>query len=178
MMPSNVWIPIEHLWLKGGSVVKNPPTDAGSTFGLGRCPGEGNSHPLQYSCLGNSTDRGAWWAIVHGVTVGLNWATGHLLYATRSTGAYRDVKDGELLRNPHNFLQSVRTSILRSLMISTNIYRFTFMFQVLGRQRTESISRTHILGPLLTTGFYSHKSNQGLKCFKSDRKEHSKTFLI
>ena len=41
------------------------------------------------------------------------------------------------------------------------------MFQVLGRQRTEHISRAHILGPLLTTGFYSRKSNQGLNCFKS-----------
>ena len=35
--------------------------------GLGRSPGEGNGNPLQYSCLGNPTDRGAWWAIVHGV---------------------------------------------------------------------------------------------------------------
>ena len=31
-------------------------------------PGEGNGNPLQYSCLENSLDRGAWWAIVHGVT--------------------------------------------------------------------------------------------------------------
>ena len=36
--------------------------------GLGRSPGEGNSKPLQYSCLENSMDRGAWWATVHGVT--------------------------------------------------------------------------------------------------------------
>ena len=35
--------------------------------GSGRSPGEGNGHPLQYSCLENSTDRGAWWAKVHGV---------------------------------------------------------------------------------------------------------------
>ena len=34
---------------------------------LGRSPGERNSNPLQYSCLTNSMDRGAWWAIVHGV---------------------------------------------------------------------------------------------------------------
>ena len=34
----------------------------------GRSTGEGNSNPLQYSCLGNPTDRGAWWATVHGVT--------------------------------------------------------------------------------------------------------------
>ena len=36
--------------------------------GLGRFPEEGNSNPLQYSCLENSMDRGAWWATVHGVT--------------------------------------------------------------------------------------------------------------
>ena len=42
--------------------------DPGSIPGLGRSPGEGNGYPLQYSCLENSMDRGAWWATVHGVT--------------------------------------------------------------------------------------------------------------
>ena len=41
--------------------------DMGSIPGSGRSPGEGNGHPLQYSCLENLTDRGAWWAIAHGV---------------------------------------------------------------------------------------------------------------
>ena len=41
--------------------------DPGSIPGLGRYPGEGNGNPLQYSCLENSTDGGAWWATVHGV---------------------------------------------------------------------------------------------------------------
>ena len=36
--------------------------------GLGRSPGVENSNPLQYSCLENPRDRGAWWATVHGVT--------------------------------------------------------------------------------------------------------------
>ena len=36
--------------------------------GSGRSPGEENGNPLQYSCLENSMDRGAWWATVHGVT--------------------------------------------------------------------------------------------------------------
>ena len=36
--------------------------------GLGRSPGEGSDNPLQYSCLENSMDIRAWWAIVHGVT--------------------------------------------------------------------------------------------------------------
>ena len=52
----------------GGSVVKNPPAnagDAGSIPGSGRSSGEGNDNPLQYSCLENSMDKGAWWATVH-----------------------------------------------------------------------------------------------------------------
>ena len=42
--------------------------DPGSIPGLGRSPGERNGNPLQYSCLENSMDRGAWWATVCGVT--------------------------------------------------------------------------------------------------------------
>ena len=42
--------------------------DAGSVPGSGRSPGEGNGNPLQYSCLGNPMDRGAWQATVRGVT--------------------------------------------------------------------------------------------------------------
>ena len=58
------------LGFPGGSVVKNPPAsagDMGSVPELGRSLGEGNSHPLQYSCLGTLMDRGAWQAVVHGV---------------------------------------------------------------------------------------------------------------
>ena len=54
----------------GGSVVKNPPVNAGnpaSIPGSGRSPGEGNGNPLQYSCLENPMDRGAWWATVLGI---------------------------------------------------------------------------------------------------------------
>ena len=52
-------------------VVKNPPANAGDIRdiglipGLGRFPGEGNGNPLQYSCLENPMDRGAWWATVY-----------------------------------------------------------------------------------------------------------------
>ena len=58
------------LGFPGGSVVKNLPAKAGdvsSIPGLGRSPGEGNGNPLQYSCLKNPMDTGAWWAAVHGV---------------------------------------------------------------------------------------------------------------
>ena len=55
----------------GGSVVENPSAsagDMGSTPEPRRSPGEGNGNPLQYPCLGNPMDRGAWRATVHGVT--------------------------------------------------------------------------------------------------------------
>ena len=54
--------------------MKNPPANAGdiragdSIPGLGKSPGEGNGNLIQYSCLENPMDRGAWWAIVHTVT--------------------------------------------------------------------------------------------------------------
>ena len=63
-------LPTAQMGFPGDSVGKNPPAnagDSGSIPGLGRSPGEGNGNPLQYSCLRNSTDRGAWQATVHGV---------------------------------------------------------------------------------------------------------------
>ena len=54
----------------GSSDSKEPACNAGdpdSSPGSRRSPGEGNGKPLQYSYLENSMDRGAWWAIVHGV---------------------------------------------------------------------------------------------------------------
>ena len=47
-------------------MVKNPPAtaDPGSSPGSGRLPGEGNGYPLEYSCMENSKDRGAWWVTV------------------------------------------------------------------------------------------------------------------
>ena len=53
----------------GGAVGKNPPADAGDVGlipGSEGSSGEGNGNPLQYSCLKNPMDRGAWWATVHG----------------------------------------------------------------------------------------------------------------
>ena len=60
--------------LPSGAMVKNPPANAGDSKDmrlisrLGRFPGEGNGNLLQYSCLGNPTDRGAWRATIHGAT--------------------------------------------------------------------------------------------------------------
>ena len=67
----------------GGSVVKNLPASAevASIPGLGRSPREENGNPLQYSCLENPMDRGAYWATVHGVTN--SWT--QLIYSTTIT---------------------------------------------------------------------------------------------
>ena len=70
-------------------VVKNPSVntgdirDSGSIPGLGRSPGGGHGNPLQYSCLENPMDRGAWRATVHGVTK--SW-TGQKQFSMRAQG--------------------------------------------------------------------------------------------
>ena len=60
-----------HLILEKASqvtlVVKNMPGNAGDIRDPGSIPGEGNGNPLQYSCLENPMDGGAWWAAVHRV---------------------------------------------------------------------------------------------------------------
>ena len=58
----------------GGSDGKESSCNAGdlsSILGSGRSPGEGNGYPIQYLCLENSIERGAWWAIVHGIAKSL-----------------------------------------------------------------------------------------------------------
>ena len=63
-------------------MVKNLPVNAGDSGlipGSGRSPGEGNGNPLQYSCLGNPMDRGAWQGTVHMVRVAKSWTQLKLL---------------------------------------------------------------------------------------------------
>ena len=64
-------------------LVKNLPAKTGDTTdkrsipGSGRSPGERNGNPLQYSCLENSMDRGAWLAVVHGIAKSWTWLSTH-----------------------------------------------------------------------------------------------------
>ena len=87
----------------GGSVVNNPPAnvgDVGSSPGPGRSPGEGNGNPLQYSCLENPTDRGAWRATVPRAGHNLvTKTTTKLIYSERS-------HTGQQSRRERNFSQS------------------------------------------------------------------------
>ena len=71
MLVHTIWLATFTEGFPGGSDGKAPASnvgDPGSLPGLGRSPGEGNGNSLQYSCLENSTDRGAWRTMVHGVT--------------------------------------------------------------------------------------------------------------
>ena len=72
---AGIWTQYGWLWASQWAlVVKNPSAraedtgDVSSIPGLGRSPGGGHGNPLQYSCLGNPMDRGAWQAAVHGAT--------------------------------------------------------------------------------------------------------------
>ena len=65
------WLVVSQFYLLGSSEVKVSACnvgDLGSIPGFGRSPGEGNGNSLQYSCLENLMDGGAWWATSHGVT--------------------------------------------------------------------------------------------------------------
>ena len=73
-------MPGDNFGFPGGSVVKNCPAitgDVGSVSGSGRSLGVGNGNPLQYSCLENPMDRGAWQATVHGVAKSWTWLSTH-----------------------------------------------------------------------------------------------------
>ena len=76
-------MPPGHPMGRQGLLVKNLPANAEDTRdidwipGLGRSPGEGNCNPLQYSCLENPIDRGAWQATIRGVKKSQTWLSTH-----------------------------------------------------------------------------------------------------
>ena len=84
-------------------LVKNPPASAGDVRdmgwipGSGRFPGERNGNPLQYSCLENSRDRGAWWAIVHRVATSWIWLSDWACTHTTITWDMRPVNQSFFL---------------------------------------------------------------------------------
>jgi len=64
-----IWASLVTQMVKNLPAVLRATGDQGSVPGLGRSPGEGNGNPLEYSCLENPIDRGAWQATVHGVAM-------------------------------------------------------------------------------------------------------------
>ena len=118
-------------------VVKNPPANAGDIrdAGLipvwGRSPGGGHGNPLQYSCLENPMDRGAWWATVHRVAKNWSWR--------------------RLLRVPWTARRS-NQSILKEISpgISLEGRMLKLKFQYFGHlmQRVDSLEKTLMLGEI------------------------------
>ena len=92
----------------GGSAVKNPPANTGHMGlipGLGRSLGKGSGNPLQYSCLVNPMDRGAWRAIVHGVkkspTQVSDWENTHTHTHTHTLcGIFVTIDESFLTKDP------------------------------------------------------------------------------
>ena len=106
----------------GGAVVKNLPASAGDArdVGLipesGRSPGEGNGNPHQYSCLGNSMNRGSWQATVHRVAKSQMWLSTHRIAACDYAKQCGGLKQQYV--NYHNFMGSLGTSHSRCLTLS------------------------------------------------------------
>ena len=81
-------------------MVKNLLASAGDTDsipGSRRSPGGGSDQPLQYSCLENSMDRGAWWATVHGVTKVTTPTVTSYCFCCRKRGPFQGLKLGSCL---------------------------------------------------------------------------------
>ena len=86
MRPFRTGHQIMGLGFPGGSEVKASACkagDLGSIPGSGRAPGEGNGNPLQYSCLENPMEGGAWWATVHGTAKSCTWLSERLQFMRR-----------------------------------------------------------------------------------------------
>ena len=91
----------------GGTVVKNPPANAGNT-GVMQIPSlrVGNDNPLQHSCLENTMDRGAWWATAHG-GVSKSWTRLSKLACTHT--CYIQGRDPEKVNNSSKASPEIRS---------------------------------------------------------------------
>ena len=106
----------------GGTVVKNPPANAGNTdllLGLRRSPGEGNGNPLQYSCLENPMDQRDWWATVHWVTN--SWTQ----MSTRASSG--NIKVIKKVRSGQNLITEVQKTSQEEMLWVTWIFPLSFL---------------------------------------------------
>ena len=104
--------------------------DPGSIPGLGRSPGEGNSNPLQYSCLENPVDRGALWATVHGVAKSRTRLNGCVFSQFVPHSPYCTVSTNPFSLSASVFLPISRlicTIFLDSLYIYTHTHTVTYI---------------------------------------------------
>ena len=144
--------------LIGGSEVKAPACNAGylgSIPGLGRSPGEGNGNPLQYSCLENPMDGGAWWATVHGVTKSWTRLSDFTLKAYIKKAECRGIDAFELWcwrrlfrvpwtarRSNQSILKEISPECsLEGLMLKPKLQYFSYLMR-----RADSLEKTLMLG--------------------------------
>ena len=106
--------------------------DPSSIPGSGRSPGEGNGNPLQYSCLENSMDKGAWWATVHGVTKSWtrlsNFTFTFTLYIIFSLFHYMFLRKMDIGLNNYETFSVPYYSMLKNLQL---IYKYVFIVGIL-----------------------------------------------
>ena len=122
-----------HQWVSQVALVtKLPPANAGDIWdavlipGLGRSPGRGHGNPLQYSCLENPMDRGAWWATVHRVAKNqtwLKWLNAHA-HTNFITISYIALTIGTIL----NLLQTIICSFTHWFSLHKNLIKCTWLF--------------------------------------------------
>ena len=126
----------------GGSVAKNPPInagDAGLIPRLDRSPRKENGNSIQYSCLENPMDRGAWWAAVHGVAKSQTWLNNWEYIHTHEVGhtTLMFLDDDSLwlmLDRPTYMYQSNYTTKLNSRLLTWgvwNIWIFPLKYKIL-----------------------------------------------
>ena len=95
---SQIWTCVWIICPPGGSGVKNTPANSGDTVsipGSRRLPGEGNGNPLQYSCLGNPMDRGAWQATAPGVAKSQTWLSNYTTTSSQCCQCHRSMHHTE-----------------------------------------------------------------------------------
>ena len=102
--------------------------DVGSIPGLGRSPGEGHGNSLQYSCLENSMDRGAWWATVYRVTKSQTWLK--QLSTCAHNVSYLFYPQQFVPLNPSLSTLIATICSLYLCICFCSIYSFVFMFQI------------------------------------------------
>ena len=122
---SNKWLP---RWLSGKP---GNGGDMGLISGSGRSPGERNGNPPQYSCLGNSMDRGAWLATVHGITKSWtwlsDWTAAAALYELTAFLSWQLLGASSGTRSCHMALRNVILSLCR-LIFNQESKSFLYWF--------------------------------------------------
>ena len=111
-LPGWMWIGMNSPGGSDGEASAYNPGDSGSIPGSGISPGEGNGNTLQYSCLENPMDGGAWWATVHGLQrVRHDWVTFFLFF---HSAGWRDTTPGGTRHSPNKSLKQSQSKTIEN----------------------------------------------------------------